>query len=74
MTRGFDNHVVDVYFDTFAHYMAEDFIHQPLISGSCVFETERHDFIKVVGVVCDEGGLVHISCGHWDLIVSGICI
>jgi len=74
MTQVFDNHVGDVHFDTFAHYMAENFIHQSLISCSCVSETEWHNFVKVVGVVCDEGGLVHISCGHWDLIVSGICI
>jgi len=72
--RGFDNHVVDVYFDTFAHYMVGDFIHQPLVSCSYVFEIERHNFIKVVDVICDEGGLVHISYGHWDLNVSGICI
>ena len=57
MTWGFDNHVVDVYFDTLAHYMAEDFIHQSLISCSCVFQAERHDLVKVVSIVTDEGVL-----------------
>ena len=27
MTWGFDNHIVNVYLDTFAHYVAEDLIH-----------------------------------------------
>jgi len=74
MTWGFNNHVIDVHFDKLAHYMAEDFIHQSLISCFCVFQAERHDLVKIVGVVCDEGSLVHVGCGHWDLVVSGVCI
>jgi len=74
MTWGFYNHVVDVYFDTFTHYIAEDFIHQSLVGCSRIFEAERHNFVKVVGFICNEGGLVHIGCGHQNLVVSGICI
>jgi len=56
-----DNHVVNVYFDT-------------LVGCSSVFKTKGHNSVKVIGVVRDEGGLVHVRCGHRDLVVSRICI
>ena len=54
--------------------MAEDFVHQSLVGCSCVFETKRHDLVKVVGVICDEGGFVHVGCGHGNLVITGVCI
>jgi len=30
--------------------------------------------VKIIGVISDESGLVHIGCGHWDLVVPGVCI
>jgi len=69
-----DNHVVDVYFDTLSHQMAENFVHQPLVGCSSVFKTKGHNSVKVLGVIHDEGGLVHVRCGHRDLVVSKICI
>jgi len=60
MAWRFDNHVIDVYFDTLTHQMTKNFVHQPLVGCS--------------GVVCDEEGLVHVGCGHGDLIVTGIYI
>jgi len=74
MAWRFDNHVVDVYFDTLSHQMAENFVHQPLVGCSSVFETKRHNSVKIICVVSDEGGLVHVGCGHGDLIVIRICI
>ena len=74
MAWRFDNHVIDVYFDTLSHQMAEDFVHQPLVGCSDVFKTKRHNSVKIIGVVCDEGGLVHVGCDHGDLIVTKICI
>jgi len=54
--------------------MAENFVHQSLVGCSCIFETKRHNIVKIIGVVYDEGGLVHVGCGHGDLIVTRICI
>jgi len=74
MAWRFDNHVIDVYFDTLSHQMTENFIHQPLVGCSGVFEAKRNNSVKIIGVVCDEEGLVHVGCGHEDLILTGICI
>jgi len=54
--------------------MAENFVHQPLVGCAGVLKTKRHNSIKVVGIVRDEGGLVHVGCGHGDLVVSRICV
>ena len=54
--------------------MAENFVYQLLVGCSSVLKTKRHNSLKVVGIVCDEGGLVHVRCGHRDLVVSRICI
>jgi len=74
MAGGFHNHVVNVQFDTFAHQVAEDLIHQSLVGCSCVFKTERHDFVEVIGVICNESGFVHVGCGHGNLVVSRVCV
>jgi len=72
MAWRFDNHVINVYFDTFSHQVTENFVHQPLVGRSDVFEAKRHNSVKIIGIVCDESGLVHVRCGHGDLIVTGI--
>jgi len=54
--------------------MAEDFVHQALVGCSSVLKAKGHNFGKVVGVVRDEDGLVHVRCGHGDLVVSRICV
>jgi len=74
MAWRFDNHVINVYFDTLSHQMTENFVHQPLVGCSGIYEAKRHNPVKIIGVVCDEGGLVHVGCGHGDLIVTGICV
>jgi len=74
MAWRFDNHVIDIYFDTLSHQMTENFVHQPLVGCSGVFEAKRHNSVKIIGVVCDERGLVHVGCGHGDFILTGICV
>jgi len=54
--------------------MVEDFIHQSLVGCSCVFKTKCDDLVEVVGVVCNEGGFIHVGCGHGDLVITGVCI
>jgi len=74
MAQRFDNHAIDVYFNAFAHQMTKDFVHQSLVGCSGVFEAKCHNSVKVIGVVCDEGGFVHVGCGHGVLIVTRVCI
>jgi len=62
MARRFDNHVIDVYFNAFAHQMTKDFFHQSLVGCSGVFEAKWHNFVTVIGVFCDESGFVHVGC------------
>jgi len=40
----------------------------------CVLETEWHDLVEVVGVVCNEGGFVHVECGHGNLVITEVSI
>jgi len=74
MARGFDNHVIDVYFNTFAHQMTKDFVHQSLVGCSDLFKAKWHDPVKVISIICDESSFVHVRCGHGNLIVTGVCI
>jgi len=74
MARIFDNHVIDVYFNAFAHQMTKDFVHQLLVGCSGVFEAEWHNSVKVIGAVCDESGFVQVGCNHGDLIVTRVCV
>jgi len=74
MAWGFDDHVINVYFNTFVRQMTEDFVHQSLVGRSDVFKAKWHDPVKVISVVCDESGFVHVGCGHGNLIVTGVCV
>jgi len=74
MAGRLDNHVIDIYFDVVAHQMTKDFVHQSLVGHSSVLEAKRHNFVKIIGVVSDERGFVHVGCGHGDLIVNGVCV
>jgi len=42
--------------------MAEDFLHQSLISCSCVFQAERQDLEKVVSIIDDEKVVALAGC------------
>jgi len=33
-----------------------------------------HDPVKVISVVYDESGFVHVGCGNGNLIVTGVCV
>jgi len=54
--------------------MAENFVHQSLVGRSSVLKTKGHNSVKVVGVVRDESGLIHVRCGHGDLVVPKVCV
>jgi len=74
MARRLDNHVIDIYFDAVAHQMTKDFVHQSLVGCPSILEAKMHKFVKIISVVSDESGFVHVGCGHGDLIVTGVCV
>jgi len=39
-----------------------------------LFEAEQHNLVEVVGVVCNEGGFVHVRYGHGNLVLTRVCI
>lgn len=67
----FDYYIINVYFYDAANQWLEDLGHQPLVSCSSIFESERHDFITIESVWSYEGGFFFILWSHWYLVVSG---
>ena len=67
----FDQHVIYVYFHCCAYLLLEHPVHEPLIGGSCVLESEWHDAITVGSLRCDERGLFLVARVHTDMVVAG---
>src|ERR1043165_910365 len=42
-----------------------------MISGACVLQSERHDFVAESTPLCNESSLLHVFKSHFDLIVAG---
>jgi len=40
--------------------VAENLVHESLVSRSGVFEAKGHDLVEVIGIVRDEGGFMHV--------------
>ncbi|XP_020218328.1 uncharacterized protein LOC109801623 [Cajanus cajan] len=51
---GFDHHVVNIDFHVLPDLLVENLVHQSLVSGSCVLETEGHHSVAVIGVIGNE--------------------
>ena len=71
---GFYQHVIYVYFHSCAYLLLEHPVHQPLIGGSCILESERHYTIAIGSLRCDERGLFLVVWIHTDLVVAGECV
>ena len=56
----FDHYIVNVYLYHATDQKFEDFSHQPLVSGSSIFELERHDLVIVESVQHYEGGFFFV--------------
>ena len=46
------HHIINIDFDALAELRLEHSRHHPLISGSCVLQTERHYLVMVVPSSC----------------------
>ena len=56
----FDHYIVNVYLYHVIDQRYKDFSHQPLVSGSSVFEPKWHDLVTVEPMRRYEGGLFFI--------------
>ena len=68
---GLYQHVVYVYFHSFAYLLLEHPVHQSLVGGSCVLESKRHYPITIGSLCCNERGLFLVIGVHADLVVAG---
>ena len=62
--------IIDVDLHVAADLVLEDFVDQPLICSSNIFEIKRFDFVAVQIVVGDECRLLLILRHHSDLVVA----
>lgn len=65
-----DNNVLNIYLEVLLDLMGEHNVHESLVCGTDVFETERYDIVVVVTLVRHEGSFEGIKCIHLYLIVS----
>ena len=67
---GFYQHVIYVHLYSCAYLLLEHPVHQPLIGGSCILESEWHHMITIGSLRCDERGLFLVVWVHTDLVVA----
>ena len=67
----FNHDIINIYLYRVAYQRFEDLCHQFLISGTNVFESERHDSIAIKVVWRYECCFFLVSRGHGDLMISG---
>ena len=70
-SSGFYQYVIYVHLHNCAYLLLEHPVHQPLIGGSCVLESERHYTITIGSLRCDERSLFLVVWVHADLVVAG---
>ena len=68
---GFYQHVIYVHLHSCAYLLLEHPVHQPLIGGSCILESEWHHTITTGSLRCDERGLFLAVWVHTDLVIAG---
>ena len=67
---GFHQHIVNINLHGTAEQRSEHFLHQPLISGPCILQSEGHHIIEIQSVGRDERCLFYIRGVHRDLVIS----
>ena len=67
----FNHNIINIYLYCVAYQRFEDLCHQSLISGTSVFESERHDFVAIETMWRYECCLFLVSWGHGNLVISG---
>src|ERR1051325_1645028 len=45
--------------------------HSTLISGACILQSERHNFVAESTPLCNKSSLLHVFGSHFNLIITG---
>lgn len=69
-----DYHVINVHFHVPTNLVFEDFIHQALVSSSCIFLTKWKDLVAIVHRFNYESNFLYTSRVYTDLVVPIICV
>ena len=67
---GFYQHVIYIYLHRCSDFLLEHLVHQPLVGGSCVLQSEEHHSITLGSLPSDEWGLLLVVGVHTDMIVA----
>ena len=67
---GLHQHIVDVDFDIPADLVVEHSVHQSLIGGSGILQSEWHHFVAEESSARDEGRLLLVALVHHYLVVT----
>src|SRR5262249_46385683 len=67
---GLDENIVHIALHVHMHHVMEYGSHSPLVCGSSILETKRHDYIAVNSPWRGERGFLLIFFGKADLIVT----
>ena len=71
---GFNDHVIHINFHISPYLFFEDFVHEPLICGASIFQSEWHDLVTVVYIFGDKCGFFFVRGMHADLLVAGVSV
>jgi len=65
---GGDDHIIYIYLNIAFDQWAQYFVHEPLISGPNIFQTEGHYLITIIGGLTHECRFVLICWVHRYLV------
>ena len=66
---GLRDHVVHKHLHRLSYMFLKQLVHQTLVSGANILETERHYLVTVKVLPGDKTGLVLVGGMHHDLVV-----
>lgn len=70
---GLDDHVVYIHFNILPNLVLKDLVHESLVRGTSVFQSERHYLVAIVGVFSNECCFFLVGGGvHANLVVPRI--
>jgi hypothetical protein len=71
---GLDDHIIDVDLDVATELARKALLHEPLVDGFGVLETEGLGCVTEGTKRHDEGHVFLIFDNHFDLVVAGVCV
>lgn len=66
----FDQNIIHINFHISTNLISENFVHEPLISGSNIFKSKRHEEIAECFARDDEVDLIFVLLDQENLIIT----